>query len=142
MVRHGGHDPGCAQAEQCRARGEAHAQGGRGVVPRSGAQRDGVPAARRVSVADGVPRPGDAGQDDPAGRLLVDAEGVGQDVPAVLVARAVHIARARGIGAIGHQAFETHCLETARDPPGEVVVGQADGGDPRRVLRLVVSQPA
>ena len=137
-----GRDDAASPQGHARAPGpQPQSQSGPGVVPAAGSQRHMRQVAAEdvgPAVGDDLPGAGHARQDDAPDLLLAAAQGQSQQVTAVHVAHGIEVPGPGGIRAIGDELVQRR---RAREPPGQPIVRQADGGDARGGLGLVVGQP-
>ena len=129
------------KAQHRRARTQIHAEGRRRVITSARPQGDLAPASRLVPVSHDLVRFRDPRQHNALGTLLVTAQRLGENVTPIRRPRPIHVPRPRGVRPIRRQPLQAQALETARDPPCQIVVRQAHRSHTLGRLRLVIRQP-
>ena len=137
-----GNNPGGSQREQGLSDTEANSQSCTGIVPTSWADCDFSPSLRQVSTSHGLHGLADLRKDDSLGFFQRNSQGLSQDFAPVDCISPIHVARSRGVGAVGAQTFQPDSLKATADSPTQPVVGQAYCRDLPCVLRLIVCKPA
>ena len=137
-----GNNPGGSQREQGLSDTEANSQSRTGIVPTSWADCDFSPSLRQVSTSHGLHGLADLRKDDSLGFFQRNSQGLSQDFAPVDCISPIHVARSRGVGAVGAQTFQPDSLKATADSPTQPVVGQAYCRDLPCVLRLIVCKPA